>query len=345
MRIQKQIDTIVHIGAGRCGEYEEYKAAGAKRIILIEPDPESARYLRERFAEETETQVMERAIAVTDGPIKLQLYNVRRFSSLREATGLRDLYPGLRKAGEVNPDMWNPRQMCAELSIDSHRFNWLIVDTPGEEGAILEDLWEEGLLEQFEKVSLFSGLKPLYNGDRPVEEILAELGEMGYEEMSRDDANDTERPRWDLYRDEVKVRNRELEQKVDVLVSQKQDLEEQTAAQAQELSKLKDELEAVTIQKSTLEKNLNDVREELEKDRQLRKKLEAERDDLAGKNEKLASEKQDLDKRSTELNEHNRELQIRQAKINEELIKGIAQIDLIKELLLPQFNEGYKIDK
>lgn len=217
MSVQRKVDTVVHIGAGRCGEFEEYKDSGSRRIVLIESEPESARYLREMLSEMDYVQIFEKAISSSDEPHELYIFNVRGFSSLRKPMGLWELFPGLRKTGELYPDMWSVRRMCEELDIEENKCNWLIVDAPGEEQAILESLRDEGLLERFEWVSFYAGLSPLYEGNCPAEEISEILGDQCYETISREDKVEPERPRWTLYRDEVKVRNKELEKRVDQL--------------------------------------------------------------------------------------------------------------------------------
>lgn len=313
MRLEKQIDTIVHIGAGRCGEWEEYKNAGARRIVLIEPDPEIARYLRENFGGIEDIQVIEKAVTASSGPVKLNIYNVRGFSSLREPTGLRDLFPGLRRVDEVSPEMWMPKQMCEELGIDSHKFNWLIVDAPGEEGAILENLREEGLLERFEMVSLYAGVSALYEGNLPAEKILSELGEMGYEETAMDGEAEPERPRWTLYRDEAKIRNRELEVKLNDAIKMREE-------KATKVIKLKSKLE-------NTEKRLDE-----EKNRAAT--LHEEKTNAQSKNTELQNTINKLKDQLKKAQSENAELKSRQSMTQEEMRKAEGQIDLIKELLL-----------
>ena len=416
MSAQRQLDTIVHIGAGRCSEFDEYKSSDVRQIILIEPEPETARQLQDRLCDEEIVQIFEKAVCCSDSPNELYLYNVRGFSSLREPTGLKKLFPGLRKTGQLYPDTWSVWHMCEELDIKENGCNWLIVDAPGEEQDILEGLRDEGLLERFEWVSFCAGLSPLYQGNRPAEEILAILEEQGYETISREDEGEPERPKWTLYRDELKVRNTRLEARITELgqeLAKLKDVNQEEAeilkaeeteklkgererllndvsaerkqnnALKEKIKKLSDEVDRLKLEsakrqgdieriqseqiaerqeKQTVERELKSkvtdlsksfeeknaalarLQEALETEKQSRKKMEAERDDLSTKNEELTSLKKDLEKQNAELNVRNRELQIRQAKVNEELIKGDAQIDLIKELLLPQFNEEYNID-
>ncbi|MFP4421490.1 MAG: hypothetical protein ACLFRG_13195, partial [Desulfococcaceae bacterium] len=102
MMLRKQPDTILHLGAGRCSEFAKYEASAARRIILVEANPEVARYLRETHADDERVEVVERAVSDFTGHGELRVFNVKEFSSLREPTGLRELYPGLREVERVS---------------------------------------------------------------------------------------------------------------------------------------------------------------------------------------------------------------------------------------------------
>lgn len=313
MRMQKQIDTIVHIGAGRCGEFEEYKATGARRIVLIEPEPGCARYLRQMLSELDNVQIVERAVSSSHGPHELRLFNVRGFSSLREPTGLRELFPGLRKTGELFPDTWSVWRMCEQLKVEENEFNRLIVDAPGEEQAILEGLRDEGLLERFEWVSFYAGLSPLYKGNGPAEELRGMLEEQGYETISREDEAEPERPRWTLYRDEVKVRNRDLEVKLNEAIKERDE-----------------KAKAVSELKSKLENSEKELAEE--KNRAI--SLQEEKTNAQSKNTELQNTINKLRDQLKQAQSENTELKSRQSMTQEEMRKAEGQIDLIKELLL-----------
>ena len=288
------IDTIVHIGAGRCGEVEEYRTTGAKRIILIEPDPEKASYLREEFGADTNTEVVERAVTPQEGPTVLKVFNVRRYSSLREPSGLRVLYPGLRKTGELSTDAWTPRQMCEELGIDKEAKNWLVVDAPGEEGLILESLREAGLLTRFPRISVYAAEMILYSGGRTARDILVLLYEMGWESVAENNQHDAEIPRRTLERDERKIENQELKRRaeqIEAKIIQKNTriglLEKQIDSQKEQLDSLERKNKEFVKEKLSQQKMHHELNAKLQKlenksDKQMRRLIELgeERDSL-----------------------------------------------------------------
>lgn len=341
MRIQKQIYTIVYIGAGRCSEYEEYKASGAKRIVLIEADPESARYLREILTEEENTEIIERAVTASGEHRALQLYNVRRYSSLREATGLRELYPGLRKIGEVYPETWSPRQMCEEIGIDQSKFNWLIVDAPGEEGSILENLKEEELLEQFEKVSFSAGVTPHYKENITADKILSELEAAGYEELSKEDDSEPERPRWKLYRDEVKLRNKELEYRLSELTQELVDYKGEKERILNEIKNERESKKSIEIENKKISNDFNKIKAELG---EYKNNIYLIRNELEEKNKLVDEYKENqnnIEKLKGTIEKKNNEISELRARLHashEEIFKAEGQLDVMKNLLLGEKN-------
>ena len=287
MSMQRQPSTIVHIGAGRCSEYEEYRATGAKRIFLIEPDTESAGHLREALFEHNNVQVIEKAVVSCGDSATLRLFNARGFSSLREPTGLRTLYPGLRNTGELYPDMWTVRQMCDELNIKESESNWLVVDAPGAEQAILNSLNEEDLLRQFELVSFYAGILPLYEGNTPAEDILRMLEVQGYEKVSFLNKAEPERPRWTLFRDVVKVLNTQLETRI-------AELESRTTALSNELEKQTKEAKKFEFERDQESQTRESAESERDKNAQTIIKLNSEVERLNNELEQSTGEAEKL---------------------------------------------------
>lgn len=355
-----RIDTIVHIGAGRCGEADEFRATGARRIVLIEPDPKSAGFLREMFSDEEGVRIYEKAVAASKGSGELRLFNVRRYSSLHEPTALSELYPGLRKTGELYPDMWTPRQMFEELGIDGREKNWLVVDAPGEEGAILESLRDKGLLTSFERVSVYASDTVLYKGGRGAEEILSLLDELGWEPVEDNDESDGERPRHTLERDSKRIENLELKKKIEQLEAEAQKKQEQFSALQQERDELREksksqekkisELDATRqkyegqIKKQTerfeqlkaeageKNKRIEQLEAEAKKKREQFSELERERDGLKERAEKSEAKAAELERLKSEIGERDKRIELLQDQLSVSLKLQKAREGDLKEL-------------
>ena len=61
------VDTLVHFGAGRCRELDEYLALQPRQLLLVEMDAQLAEELQKRIEGLTEAQVSCVAIAGKPG--------------------------------------------------------------------------------------------------------------------------------------------------------------------------------------------------------------------------------------------------------------------------------------
>ena len=117
-------DIIIHLGAGRGQEIDEYLKMGAGKIVLVEADPEMARTLMRRTSDLSEVKVVQAAISSKDGKALLKVFNLKAFNSLRSPTVLQELFPGLRLLREIGVNALNPvakSQVNPSLSVYATR--------------------------------------------------------------------------------------------------------------------------------------------------------------------------------------------------------------------------------
>ncbi|MBA1445494.1 MAG: hypothetical protein M3H12_16335 [Chromatiales bacterium] len=62
------MDTIVHMGAGRCSELDDYLAAKPAHLLLVEADPQLAEALQARTTNHPQVEVINRVVAAQPGP-------------------------------------------------------------------------------------------------------------------------------------------------------------------------------------------------------------------------------------------------------------------------------------
>lgn len=201
---------IVHVGAGYCRELAGYLSEPAGRIILVEADPDQARELRQRVTDNNRVEVIAVAVAPIAGVVRLKRFRLGTLNSLRAPTGIHELYPGLRLQDEIDVEAITPRQLIEMLELRLGQSNRLIIDTPGEEAAIVHALQEGGDLAVFERIDLCCGTSNHYEGNQDATAVLRILGQHGYEVEGCDDRTDPDRPCWFLRRNLVKLQNRVL---------------------------------------------------------------------------------------------------------------------------------------
>lgn len=229
MQIPYPLDTILHIGAGVGHELADYLAAGPESITLVEPNPEALKELRRLAAGQANVDIIPAAVTENDGTAPLQVLNFAALSSLREPTGLRKLFPGVRIVAQPEVDTISAVSLLGQLELDEDKTHWLIVDAPGEEQAIFQALLDSDQLHRFCHISLHSGNTPLYEGGSDVRTLLDWLAGQGYRLQSIG-RHDPDRPAYQLILEAARL---EQEHKM-------QELDKITRNRAAEISQLKE---------------------------------------------------------------------------------------------------------
>lgn len=310
---------IVHLGAGLCRELPHYIGSGAGRIILFEPNPGVVPALRRQAEGHSNVEVFPVAVAAEPGRRALKLYNYDDLASLRRPTGLFELLPGLQHAGQAIVDVMAAHKLASELRLESEENNWLIIDTPGEEAAIISALEQHKQLHHFDRIIIRAGAESLYDGAPSAEQLTRQLEQLGYYIEGAKDTSDCDWPRYHLRLNPKAIECRRLKRENDALTEQKttlekqnQELTEQLQRQVGRSKKHAEELEAAQQQAREQEKELKVRNKELQgklqeaenscqQTQKQAKELEGQNDDLNSRLEKLAEEKTTLEKQNQKL--------------------------------------------
>ena len=319
------MDTLVHFGAGQCSELDAHLAFRPQKVLLVEADPQVAAALQARTAQLQNVQVISGAVAGSAGPCVLYRYNLPGASSLHPATGLLQLFPGLREVDEIPVDAVAPTTLLQPLQLAPHGEKLLVIDLPGEELPVLEALWGANALQLFSQVKLRCGREPLYQGCVPAVQILRWLEEHGFSLLSEDDTEDPDCPCWTLQRNVLQLRNLELANQAADLQSQLTGLQEQLkqldqtrAEQAKKIAEQQELVEQANQAKAAQEKIASDRHAQIQQLTQARD----EQAKLAGDRQaQLDTLRQERDAATKQLAEQKTQLeQANQAKAAQEKI-------------------------
>ena len=291
--------TVVHIGAGLCGELHAWRRSGADRIILVEPNPDYQAKLRDCSAGDSRIAVAACAIAEQAGEAPFFVLNRPDLSSLRAPLAPTSLVPDLAVAGEHLVATQRFEALVADLSPEREAENWLFIDVPGEEATVLAGLEAGNGAGQFDRVFLRSPCSALHEGARPADELMAWLARIGYDLEGSIDLTEPDWPRYQL-----RLNPKALECRA--LLDEKQQLEEalrvrmeeakaSEEARAQTLTEerdaLKNEVEAVTMR---AEKQLEEARAAWEAEAQAQQQtIESLEKELAAAREEARQSRSD----------------------------------------------------
>jgi FkbM family methyltransferase len=266
---------IVHLGAGLCRELPHYIGSGAGRIILFEPNPEVIPALRRQAEGHSNVEVFPVAVAAESGRRALKLYNYDDLASLRRPTGLFELLPGLQHIGQAIVDVMAAHNLASELSLEIEENNWLVIDTPGEEAAIISALEQHRKLHHFDRIIIRAGAESLYDGAQSAEQLTRQLEQLGYYIEGAKDTSDCDWPRYHLRLNPKAIECRRLRRENEALTEQKTKLEEQNQELTEQLQRQMDRAtecaeELESAQKQTIQQQRDlatqneDIKEKLE---------------------------------------------------------------------------------
>ena len=285
-------NTLLHIGAGRGADIEHALEAARQgaRVILVEANGENIEDLREHVREFQSVDVVQAALADRSEAGVLRVFNLDQCSSLRDPSGLEEIFPGLKQVEALSVDVQEAGSFVARLDLSVDDENTLVIDAPGEELAILGSLEKAELLSVFKHVEVHCGVAVHYEGAGDAAAVEALLSKKAYR-VRRDWANDPDFCRLSAERDEVQQNTSRLEKSL-------AERDETIAALEQQAESLRAEVRAARLD---VEQRANQV-DNLESDIVLSEEgLQTLRSELTTVREKLAASRKDREALQLEL--------------------------------------------
>lgn len=362
-------DLIIHLGAGLCGELESWLKSGANRIVLVEPNPDLLPELRDRVGETETIQIIPMAVSDESGRKALTLFNVPMLSSLRTPTLLHEVLPSLAQLGSVMVETRSFDQFLVEMELSEKGDHWLVIDTPGEEAAILNRLSHTKCLHQFGRIFLTAGREEFYEGSESASVLAERLQNEGFDRVGEADISDVDWPCYQFVLNQRTSENQRLQQEpltleqdmVEAKNAREAELRSILSATDQQIAALK-ESSAAKIQslESKLIEREDALRRECERAASEEETLHAlqesarkSKETIQSLNEQLEHGKTALERAEQDSQSHlkrlaecqqqmermrieNLELRKRESLLEQEIVRAEAQIKLIEELMLKE---------
>lgn len=308
------VNAFIHFGAGLCREIDAHLSLQPNLLLLVEADPDLSNSLLERCNDNAQILVNNSAISDHSSSATLYRFNLPDLNSLRRPTdALLEQFPGLQTIDKINVGTVKPSTVLQPLTLDSEDNNILLIDTPGEEMAVLKSLANDNLIHSFQYIQVFCTNQILYENSMPSSKILKYISDVGFDLIYQDVSDDPDRPLFILKRNQMLLQNIRLQHEIDELVIGKDKL-------ASIISDLNKRIEALTADRESKLNAMSDKEDQLI---QIKAALE--------ESSKVAEERLATIKNIT--SEKN-ELAYRQLILDEELVKAEAQIKLINDILI-----------
>lgn len=199
-RLGPNPNLVLHVGAGDGTDLPDYLAAGFKHIYLVEPNPEREDALTEAVADHDQAHLIAAALTGEDlarrARVDLNVLNHADLSSIRTPDGLLRLLPGIKVKSTPQVKALSIRSLFADLpKLTRSQENWLVLETPGTELAILKAMIKAKVLTHFEFVTLRCDAETYFVGGNTAGDVLKLMQAQSYQLMGQSDDD----PDWPVF--------------------------------------------------------------------------------------------------------------------------------------------------
>lgn len=286
---------LIWLGAG-CAAEPALDFANFSKVTLIDAREEATRALTLQYSQ-ANVQVVTQAVAATKGVASLQHYNLPGFSALTPATGLKQLFPGLKASQSENLTTKSINDVVSELNLSSN-LNTLILDIPDQALNLLQALQGQQQLTLFNTIYLQYGNDELYEGMASFPQI-ADFFKQHYFALKQTDNTDPDLPVYcftlDATAKDVALFTQQIKTLSEQLVSAEGQLSKSQQQAEQTKAELTNQLEQVKQQVTAEKQQTAQIKTEYIK------QLELVQQQAAAKLQLLLQDKQQLEQQQAGL--------------------------------------------
>lgn len=182
--MNSQFSHLVWLGAGTASEPANLLNI-AEHVTLIEAREAAYQYLKKKNTQ-TNVDIKQQLVCVTSNSALFTEYNLAEYSAVNPATGLKTLFPGLRKVGAEQLTSVAITDTIAELSL-SGSDNALVIDIPDTNLALLQAIQQSKQISLFKNIYVHTALEPLYKGSSISADVIAFMESCGYDLLQKND--------------------------------------------------------------------------------------------------------------------------------------------------------------
>lgn len=163
--------SLVIIGPPDVETLQALLSDGPSQAVLIEPETERARSLKQEFEEQKKVLVLTGAIGAPGQKAEFVEYNFPGLRSLRKpSTALRELFPGLSARETSVLELHSIEDLLAQTQPLAEPIA-LRIDLPGSELDILVSMENSGLLKQVCQISIRCSAEPMFEGGPGIQDV------------------------------------------------------------------------------------------------------------------------------------------------------------------------------
>ncbi|MEM9313830.1 MAG: FkbM family methyltransferase, partial [Pseudomonadota bacterium] len=231
-------ELVFVIGAGQGRDLSALARFSQTRLVLLEPQPRWADFLRQQTVSLPNTEVLQYALDDSSGISTLTVFNFAELSSLRPDPALTSLLPGARQTAQLQVETRSLGDLVESLEIPGGANNWLIVDALGVESAVIDGLADSDLRSRFGHIVMRTHQQAPNSVDPNLSTTAYTLLTFGYRPLGDMDYSDGDWPRMHLQHFDRSPQHKELETKVVALEQRSNEIETEKIDLQEQIAKL-----------------------------------------------------------------------------------------------------------
>lgn len=318
-------DTLIWLGVG----HTDYLSciSDETRAVLVDANSNALKTIERQQSIKGVTQrnlIFEHVcLAPQTGEAEFYHYNLSEYSALSKATGLFQLFPGIKLKRTETLNTIAVADFIRSQSL-STRNNTLRIDIIDQCLPLLEAVEEDGLLSLFKNLELKTSTESLYQNAGTTSDVAEFLNRRGYELQTQDNSDPdlpilgfTLNPLWQTLQntqlelvEEKEIAKQTQADQSKILIDKDTELEEQVKAIADKNVKLEEQAKAIADINAKLEEQAKAIADN-------NAKLEEQAKSIADKNVKLEEQAKAIADKKVKLEEHVKVLAEKETKLFE----------------------------
>jgi FkbM family methyltransferase len=264
---------VIVVGAGHGRDLPALMRSTPEHLVLLEPHPQWADFLRRQTAAAPRTEVLEYALDDQSGRGTLTVFNFPELNSLRPDPALASLLPGAQQTARLSVEIRSLKDLLQQWDESVSGNNWLIIDAPGLEQTVLRSLADPDVRSHFGHIVLRTG-QHLYDGvAKDAESLEGLMLARGFRILGEADLSDGDWPRVHLQQFNDSGQHKKLEARFETLklrskalAKEKHQLQDQLKETRRELEDRLAELQSLRQQRNERTDKLQEVIDQTKSD-------------------------------------------------------------------------------
>lgn len=172
---------LVWLGAGTATEPQGLTDK-AEHLIFIEARDDACYALQKNYPD---AQVLQQLLALDERVVEFTQYNLAAYSAIQPATGIKNLFPGLKPITSKQLPTVTLSQSIEQLKLQGNQ-HCLVIDLPDISLSLLKPLAQTKLLNAFNTIYVKASTEELYRDSATTNQMQTWLQEQGYINIQQD---------------------------------------------------------------------------------------------------------------------------------------------------------------